>query len=168
MAHPLLSHARQAIAAHLAGRDWRRVLPPGTTRPSRGCFVSLKIGTRLRGCIGTVMAVRATLEEEVAENALAAATRDPRFAPLRADELERVTLSLDLLTVPEPVESESELDPVRFGLLLRSGGRLGVLLPDIPQVRTVRQQIEICQEKAGVSVAAPYTMERFEVERFSE
>jgi len=168
MAHPLLSHARQAIATQLAGRDWRRELPAGETRPSRGCFVSLKLGTQLRGCIGTVLPVRPTLEEEVAENALAAALRDPRFAPLRAHELARVSLSLDLLTPPEPVDSERALDPARYGVLLRSGSRLGVLLPDIPLVRTVRQQIEICLEKAGLSPGVSYTLERFQVERFSE
>jgi len=115
-----------------------------------------------------VLPVRPTLEEEVAENALAAALRDPRFEPLRAEELARVFLSLDLLTPSEPVTSERDLDPVRYGVLLRSGSRLGVLLPDIPQVRTVRQQIEICLEKAGLSPGASYTLERFQVERYSE
>ena len=168
MAHPLLEHARRVIAAHLAGRDWRQQWPERLTWPSQGCFVSLKVGERLRGCIGTVLPVRATLEEEVAENALAAATRDPRFAPLRSSELPSVRFSIDLLTPPAPVASPAELDARRFGVLLRSGSRLGVLLPDIPGVTSPQQQIEICLEKAGLPESARYTLECFEVQRFSE
>jgi MEMO1 family protein len=168
MAHPLLQHARRVLSAHLAGRDWKRERASEETHPSRGCFVSLKVGGRLRGCIGTVLPARFTLEDEVAENALAAATRDPRFPPLRAAELGLLQLSLDLLAAPEPVQDPAELDPVRYGLLLRAGSRLGVLLPDIPGVRTAQQQIEICLEKAGLAASAPYSLERFEVERYSE
>jgi MEMO1 family protein len=168
MVHPLLHHARQVLTEHFAGRDWRRALPEAATCPSRGCFVSLKLGGRLRGCIGTVLPARASLEEEVAENALAAATRDPRFAPLRPTELAFVRLSLDLLTVPVPIGSLEELDARRYGVLLRRGNRLGVLLPDIPGVDSPEQQIAICLEKAGLPPSVDYTLERFEVERHGE
>ena len=167
MAHPLLLHAREVLTAHLAGRNWRSVAV-AQTRPSRGCFVSLKRDGRLRGCIGTVLPARPTLEEEVAENALAAAMRDPRFAPLRAAELAFVHLSLDLLTPPEPIASAAALDASRYGVLVRAGSRLGVLLPDIPGVTTPAEQIAICLEKAGLAPDAAYTLQRFEVERFSE
>ncbi|HKI96970.1 MAG TPA: AmmeMemoRadiSam system protein A [bacterium] len=166
--HPLLHQARQVLAAHLAGRDWRHAVPAERTRPSRGCFVSLKLAGRLRGCIGTVLPARPSLEEEVAENAVAAATRDPRFAPLRSAELSFVRLSLDLLTAPEPVQSVDELDAHRYGVLLRHERRLGVLLPDIPGVTSPEQQITICLEKAGLAPGSPYVLERFEVERHSE
>lgn len=168
MAHPLLQLARQVLHAHLSGQDWRRQLDGPGTRPSRGCFVSLKIDGRLRGCIGTVLPVRATLEEEVAENALAAASRDPRFDPLRPGELPFVQLSIDLLTVPQPVVELGELDANRFGVLLRAGRRQSVLLPDIPGVRSPEQQIAICLEKAGLKPDVPYALERFEVERLNE
>jgi len=168
MPHPLLLHARQVIATHLSGRDWRPQQPQPGTRPSRGCFVSLKVGERLRGCIGTVLPARPTLEDEVAENAVAAATRDPRFRPLRPAELDFVRFSLDLLTTPVPVASPTELDAARYGVVLRGAGRLGVLLPDIPGVTSPQQQIAICLEKAGLTETTPYALERFEVERFSE
>lgn len=168
MAHPLLHHARQVLTAHLAGRDWRGDALTVRSSPSRGCFVSLKLSGRLRGCIGTVLPVRPTLEEEVAQNALAAATRDPRFPPLRTAELGFVHLSIDLLTTPTPIASAAELDALRYGVLVRSGSRLGVLLPDIPGVATPEQQIAICLEKAGLSPKTDYSLERFEVERISE
>lgn len=164
----LLLLARQVLEVHLAGRDWHKVAPPACTRPSRGCFVSLKLGGRLRGCVGTVLPARGTLEEEVAENAVASATRDPRFAPLERVELAHVRLSIDLLTAPEPVAGLDELDARRYGVLLRNGPRLGVLLPDIPGVDTPEQQVAICMEKAGLPPTASYALERFEVERFGE
>lgn len=168
MTHPLLLQARRAIESHLNGAGPRPGAAQGETLPSRGCFVSLKLAGRLRGCIGTVLPAQRTLEAEVAANAVAAATRDPRFHPLRADELPQVTLSIDLLTPPEPVESLDGLDARRYGLLVRSGQRVGVLLPDIPGVDTPQQQLEICLEKAGLTPEHPYRLERFEVERLEE
>ncbi len=170
MAHPLLTYAREVLTAHLSGDDWKRFpLPDGADGAARrGCFVSLKVGGRLRGCIGTVLPVRPTLGEEVAENALAAATRDSRFAPLQANELSALRLSLDLLSPPEPVASLLALDPRRYGVLVRAGKRVGVLLPDLTGVDTAAAQVEICCRKAGIPYRASYTLERFTVERYEE
>jgi len=145
-AHPLLVLARQAIAAHVGG-----AVPPetnGTGEPARGCFVSLKQGEDLRGCVGTVLPTRASLQAEVTENAVAAATRDPRFRPLTYEELTRTRISIDLLSPLDPVASADELDPARFGLVLRAGGRTGVLLPGIPGVDSSAQQVAVCRRKA--------------------
>lgn len=168
MTHPLLLQARRAIESHLNGAGPRPGAAEGGRLPPQACFVSLKLAGRLRGCIGTVLPAQRTLEAEVAANAVAAATRDPRFRPLRAEELPHVKLSIDLLTRPEPAASLDELDALRYGLLVRGGERVGVLLPDIPGVRTPQQQLEICLEKAGLSPDHPYRMERFEVERLEE
>ena len=168
MSHPLLFHARRVLEAHFNGRGWRGQLPAGPLSPSQGCFVSLKIGPKLRGCIGTVIPVRTYLEEEVAENALAAAMRDPRFKPLRAEELQKTRFSIDLLTPPEPIVTQSELNPQRYGVVVRSGSRCGVLLPDLPGVDTVDRQLEIALEKAGIDMDPAVKMSRFEVERLQE
>lgn len=166
--HPLLLLARRAIEAQVRGLKFSALSGPQAPSPPRACFVSLKAAGRLRGCIGTLSPVRASLELEVAENAMAAATRDPRFPPVRPDELARLRLSIDVLNPPEAVSSEQELDPLRYGLVLRQGNRCGVLLPDIPGVGSVRRQIEICREKAGVAPDAPVALERFTVERIGE
>ncbi len=168
MSHPLLFHARQVLEAHFNGRGWRGQLPGGPQSPPRGCFVSLKIGAKLRGCIGTVLPARKYLEEEVAENALAAATRDPRFEPLRAAELHKTRLSIDLLSPPEPIAAQDELDPIRYGVMVRSGSHCGVLLPDLPGVETVERQLEIALEKAGIAMDPAVKISRFEVERLQE
>lgn len=168
MTHRWIIHAREVIAGRLAGRDWRAQWCGPPTRPSQGCFVSLKTGQRLRGCIGTLQPVRPTLEEEIAENALAAAFRDPRFSPLRSEELGRLRISIDLLEPFEAVASPDDLDPAVYGLVLRNGKRSGVLLPDIPSVTSVARQIEICREKAELKAGESYTLSRFRVMRFEE
>jgi AmmeMemoRadiSam system protein A len=166
--HPLLRLARWAIAAHAEGRDARRYVQIAERGSPQACFVSLHLGRRLRGCIGTLHPTQACVELEVLENALAAATRDPRFPPVRAAEVPALRLSIDLLEPPEPVSSPEELDPLHWGLIVRQGARSGVLLPDLPGVYTAEQQIGICREKAGIAPDAPVTLERFRVERIEE
>jgi AMMECR1 domain-containing protein len=104
----------------------------------------------------------------VAANALAAATRDPRFPPLGLDELPRIRVSIDVLSPLEPTGSERDLDPIIFGVVVRQGGRCGVLLPRIEGIRTVSQQISICRDKAGIAAGAAVTLERFTVIRLEE
>lgn len=166
----LLALARQAIAWHLLGEDLAR---PGLfvrRNAPAACFVSLKtkLAGRLRGCIGTLQPSRSTVEEEVVANSVAAATRDPRFEPVHRNELDALSISIDLLSAPERIDSEDGLDPVRYGVIVRSAGRCGVLLPDLPGVDSAEQQIAICREKAGIRAGEPVRLERFTVERIAE
>ena len=87
---------------------------------------------------------------------------------VRLEELDLIRISIDLLSPLEEVQSEAELDPVVYGLMVRAGRKKGLLLPDLPGVRTVQRQIEICREKAGIPAGEPVTMERFVVERIEE
>jgi len=168
MTHPLLEHARRVVQSHLNGQNWRRDWTGEFTRPSRGCFVSLKVNGRLRGCIGTILPVQKTLEEEIADNAVAAATRDHRFPALKPAELLDTRFSIDLLTPPEPAASKEDLDPKRYGLIVQADQRCGVLLPDIPGIDSVERQLEICLEKAGIAQGEIVAMSRFQVERIPE
>ena len=167
MKNPLVVIARQSIHDRIMGRDSFRQLHNGA-KPPQGCFVSLKICERLRGCMGTMTATQDTLEREVAANALSAAMRDPRFKPVRMDELDRIRISIDLLTPLESVDSPELLDPARYGLMVRSGNKKGLLLPDLPGVESVARQIEICREKAGIDPDVEVALERFEVVRIFE
>ena len=110
MHHPFLKHARNVITSRLNGLNWRDQWDGEATRPSKGCFVSLKKGSSLRGCIGTLEPVRPTLEEEIASNALSAAARDPRFSPVILKEMENISISIDILEMPEPVDSPGALE----------------------------------------------------------
>ena len=135
-----------------------------------GCFVSIKtVDGDLRGCIGTVEPVKETLAEEIIGNAISAATRDPRFEPVRGDELSHLKYSVDVLSEPEPC-TVTELDPKTYGVIVEheSGFPRGLLLPDLPGVNTAEQQVEIAARKAGLASQTNVRLFRFRADRYSE
>jgi len=140
-------------------------LPEEMMANKAGVFVSLKKLGRLRGCIGTISATRKNISEEIIHNAISAGTRDPRFDPVEEDELADIVYSVDVLKEPEPIKSIDELDVKRYGVIVRSGYRTGLLLPNLEGVDTPEQQVEIALQKAGIRRGENYTMERFEVIR---
>ena len=142
-------------------------LPPDLTGRRAGAFVSLKKDGRLRGCIGTIAPTRPTLAEEVIENAVAAGRHDPRFSPVTASELPELVYDVDVLGEPEPVADRSELDPVRYGVIVSTpDGRRGLLLPNLDGVDTVDEQLSIAARKGGISLGEKdVRLERFEVVR---
>jgi AmmeMemoRadiSam system protein A len=130
-----------------------------------GVFVCLKKHGTLRGCIGTFLPCSDTVAEEIIRNAVAAATEDPRFPSVEAHELGEMTYSVDVLSPPERVSDVRDLDPKRFGVIVVSGGRKGLLLPDLEGVETVEDQLRIAKMKAGISPGDPVEIFRFEVRR---
>ena len=130
-----------------------------------GVFVSLKIAGKLRGCIGTISAVTDSIAEEIRKNAVSACSEDPRFEPVRAEELERIQYSVDVLGKTERVDSMEQLDAKRYGVVVISGYRKGLLLPNLDGVDTVEEQIKIAKRKAGIPEGERCRMERFEVVR---
>lgn len=131
-----------------------------------GAFVSVHEDGDLRGCIGTIAPTRDTLAEEIVSNAISAATRDPRFPPITVPELERLTISVDVLGKAEPVSSYAELDVKRYGVIVEKGFRRGLLLPDLEGVDTVEYQVAIAKRKAGIGEKEEgVQMYRFEVIR---
>ncbi|MDR9459509.1 MAG: AmmeMemoRadiSam system protein A [Dehalococcoidia bacterium] len=165
--HPLVKLAKDTIENYVRDGTIPRPneLTPEMVERS-GVFVSLKVGGLLRGCIGTYEPATANVAEEVITNAINSATRDPRFPPVTPDELGDLEYSVDVLTHPEPVKSEAELDPKRYGIIVESGKRKGLLLPDLEGVDTVARQIEICRSKAGIPSREPVKLYRFEVKRY--
>jgi len=136
------------------------------TRKS-GAFVSLhRVDGALRGCIGTYLPARENLAEEIRDNAIAAATEDPRFSPVTVDELDDIEVTVDILSEPEKVSKMEELDPKRYGVIVVSGFKRGLLLPDLPGVDTVQQQLAIAKRKAGISSGEKIVVYRFTVERY--
>jgi AmmeMemoRadiSam system protein A len=131
-----------------------------------GVFVSIHKFGELRGCIGTFEPTQDNIAEETIANAINSATRDPRFPPIAPDELKDLSYSVDVLTTPEPVDSQDQLDPKKYGVIVEAGRRRGLLLPDLEGVDTVDYQIEICRHKAGIMPDEPVKLYRFEVERY--
>ena len=142
-------------------------LPAGLLDGRAGCFVSLKVGGELRGCMGTILPTRSSLAEEICANAVSAGTRDPRFPAVRSSELSELVYDVDVLTVPEPISSPDELDVRRYGVIVSTAdGRRGLLLPDLDGVDSVEQQVGIAARKGGIDLGRDgWTLERFEVVR---
>ncbi len=131
-----------------------------------GAFVSLKKDGQLRGCIGTFLPVTDSLAQEIWRNAVSAASEDPRFTPVREEELGELVYSVDVLSAPEPVDSEAALDAKRYGVIVGTAdGRRGLLLPDLAGVNDVTEQVAIARKKGGIGPREPVQLYRFEVVR---
>jgi AmmeMemoRadiSam system protein A len=174
--HPYVKLARRAVEYYF---ETRKILDPSealSLSPKRelwdkrlACFVSIKtLNGNLRGCIGTIRPVRENLSSEIIYNALAAAFEDPRFMPLKEEELPGVIFSVDVLSEPERVTSIEELEPKKYGVVLEKGFRKGVLLPDLEGIDTVKEQLDIVARKAGINSLKGAKIYRFTVKRYEE
>lgn len=144
-------------------------LPKEIIRKKAGVFVSIhKKDGPLRGCIGTFMPTKPNLALEIVTNAISAATQDPRFSPVTKKELPDLVYSVDILSKPRPV-TRKELNHKKYGLIVStSDERKGLLLPDIPGIKTTEEQIKICKMKAGIGPKEKVKFEIFTVERHGE
>lgn len=168
-ADPLVALARQSVEGFVStGKPIARPgwLPRELTEQRAGVFVSLHVGGDLRGCIGTIGPMTPCVADEVIANGISACSRDPRFAPVRPEELGALEYSVDVLETPEPIRSPDELDVERYGVIVTQGSRRGLLLPNLEGVTSVAQQVAIAKQKAGINPAdKDVELERFEVVR---
>ena len=167
--HPLVQLAKDAVELYVREGKIREVREdefPPEFRERAGVFICLKIDGMLRGCIGTFQPVEPDIAHETVRNAISAATCDPRFTCVRAEELDVIEYTVDVLTPPEPVKERSELDPRRYGVIVQAGARRGLLLPDLEGVDTVDFQISIAMQTAGIPPGAPVKLLKFEVKRY--
>lgn len=172
--HPFVELARAAIRAYVLER--KHLASPSELSPElqarAGTFVSLhQSNGELRGCIGTIEPIRENLAAEIIENAISAATSDPRFPPLRPSELSSLDISVDVLTTPEPIDSIRDQDPKIHGLIvqsLRNRYKRGLLLPDLESIDTAEKQLDYTRVyKANITdPKEPVQLYRFQVKRF--
>lgn len=150
-------------------RDRLIVGPPSQLTPlmaeRAGVFVSIKKRGELRGCIGTFEPTARNVAAEIIQNAISSATRDPRFPPVQESELQFLAYSVDVLSPPQPVDDETDLDPRRYGVIVMRGSRRGLLLPNLAGVDSVGQQLAIAKLKAGINKDEVVDIMRFEVRR---
>ena len=140
-------------------------IPEEMKNRQAGAFVSIHEHGRLRGCIGTIFPTEPSLAEEIIQNAVSAAARDPRFSPIREEELPYLEISVDVLGTPEDIDSAEQLDVKKYGVIVSSGRKKGLLLPDLDGVDSVEQQIQIASQKGGIRPGEPVRLQRFEVIR---
>lgn len=141
-------------------------LPSEAASDRAGAFVSVHKNGMLRGCIGTISPVQNSIAEEIISNAISAVARDPRFAPVREDELGLLEINVDILGKPEYIDGPEKLDVKRYGVIVTCGSKCGLLLPDLEGVDTVEDQINIAMNKGGISPSDNYRLQRFEVIRY--
>jgi len=172
--HPLVDLARRTIELYVKTKE--QFDPPQALtddlRQKAGAFVTIRRQGELRGCIGTIQPTCDTVAEEVIQNAISAASRDPRFPALRRDELADLEVKVDVLGEPEEIFSEGELDPKQYGLIVQSVDqpwKRGLLLPNLEGINTVEKQVHWTRyHKAGITdPKEPVQMFRFEVKRYS-
>ena len=142
--------------------DW---VPEELLRVRAGAFVSVHKFGALRGCIGTIAATKENLALEIIHNAVSAVSEDPRFEPVTEDELKYLDINVDVLGEAEKISSPAQLDVKKYGVIVQSGYKRGLLLPDLDGVDTVEQQIAIAKRKGRITSNEDVDLFRFEVVR---
>ena len=166
--HPLVELAKKSVEKYIREGRVESPLdsPPADMTEKAGVFVCLKKHGQLRGCIGTFMPSYENVGVETIMNAISAATKDPRFQPVEKSELQELDYSVDVLSPPEKISDTKELDPRQYGVIVVSGHKRGLLLPDLEGVDTVEEQLRIAKMKADILPHEEVEIFRFEVKRF--
>jgi len=184
---PYVLLARQAVENYTREKKINP-LPDGLSEEfssrKAGAFVTIMKGSELRGCIGTYFPTKETIAEEIIQNAIAAATEDYRFNPIDEEELPQLSYTVYILNEPELVKDLKELDPQKYGIIVKSQGfspasdvifkpspqiyqKSGLLLPDLEEVDTVEKQISIACQKGGIDPTKEQILiYKFSVEKY--
>ncbi len=103
---------------------------------------------------------------EIINNAISACS-DPRFLPVSKEEINNLDISVDVLSEPEPIESENLLNPKKYGVIVKAkDGRTGLLLPDLEGVDDSAYQVAIARQKGGITPNESVYLYRFTVDRY--
>ncbi len=160
--------ARETINTYI--KENKKITIPENTNQElldkkAGVFVSIHKFGKLRGCIGTIVPTTSCIAAEIIDNAISASTKDPRFEPITEEELPYLEINIDELGEIEDIDSKEELDVKKYGVIVSSGFKRGLLLPDLDGVDTIDEQISIARAKGGISPTDDIKLQRFEVIR---
>ncbi|MFA5358511.1 MAG: AmmeMemoRadiSam system protein A [Patescibacteria group bacterium] len=170
--HPYVKLAKETVEQNLLfGRKYpdfkEDELPPETLTQKGGVFVTLYQGDELRGCIGTILATQKNLAQEIIANSISAATADYRFSPITKKELPTIKYEVSILSKPEQIDSPAKLNPEKYGVIVESGRKKGLLLPDLEDVDTIDDQIYIAARKGGINLSKDkITLYRFTTTKY--
>ncbi len=147
----LLALARRRIARAISAPVLDDPACPAELRAEAAAFVTLTEQGRLRGCIG-MTSPRGALYDAVAEMAVAAATSDPRFPPVRPEELEALRIEISVLSPLSRIASAAAIEPGIHGVSIRKGSRRGLFLPQVWEQLPGKEDFlgELCSQKAGL------------------
>jgi AmmeMemoRadiSam system protein A len=161
---PIVATARAAVEEYVR---YGNTLTPSQSlelQTPAAVFVSIKKHGELRGCIGSTEPECESLGAEIVQKAIAASQRDPRFDPVEESELDDLEYSVDILSSLEPATMDG-LDPSTYGVVVEWKGRRGVLLPDLPDINSVEQQVAVASRKAQIPAGQGVSLWRFKVTR---
>ena len=169
--HPLPSLAKLAVEAFV--REGKIIESPKDLSKEflerrSGTFVTIMKNERLRGCVGTYLFTQESIIEEIIQNAIAAASKDYRFGPIRKEELTLLEYIVYILSKPELVRSISELDPKKYGIIVKTlpivstnksdvvlnthiPAKTGLLLPGLEGIDTAENQIATACQKGEIN-----------------
>jgi len=158
--------ARMAIERYVTsgtkltlGNDWPKVF---FTKKS-GVFVTINKDGDIRGCMGSIRPMTASLGNEIIASAITAASLDDRFPKIRKDELPFLSIAVDILSSPIPILSITDLDPKIYGVVVEYGEKRGALLPNIPGIDTPEEQVLTAMYKARIPEKEDVALYRFSV-----
>lgn len=180
--------AKSAVETYI--EEWKVISPPQDLterflKQRAGVFVTILKEGELRGCIGTHLPTKENIAKEVIYNAISAATEDYRFPPVQKPELSYLSYTVSILGNPELVKNNSELDPKKFGIIVKTSplvasgernvvfdghllSKSGLLLPDLEGVDTPEKQISLACQKGGIDplkekiIIFKFTVEKYE------
>lgn len=186
---PYISLAKSAVETYIKEKkiiSYPKDLPNEFLTKKAGTFVTIMKNSELRGCIGTYLLTKENIAQEIISNAIAAATEDYRFGPIKKEELPHLSYTVYILNEPELVKNTKELDPKKFGVIIKTApiispngtdvvfnghlpSKTGLLLPDLEDVDTVEQQISIACQKAGINPETEkIVIYKFTVEKYAQ
>jgi AmmeMemoRadiSam system protein A len=146
-------------------------LPGEFYKKNGGVFVTIRKRDELRGCVGTYLPFHDNLAEEIIHNAISAATQDDRFFPINAREMPSLNFEVSVLGKPEKIKDTEELNPQKFGVIVKSSdGRCGLLLPGLEGINNGEEQLFLACQKAGINPKRVNELGiyRFETKKYSE
>lgn len=149
----LLKIARDAVRAYVSERRKIKIDEEDRRLLTReGAFVSVYVDGKLRGCIGHIIGDQ-PLCRTVRDLAMASATEDHRFDPIRKDELDRVQIEISVLSVPRRIYDNDEIELGKHGVIITGKGKRGVFLPQVATTTGWDKETfmaELCTQKAGL------------------
>lgn len=144
--------------------------PDNLKNKKAGVFVTIEKNGNLRACIGTYIPTKENITEEIIQNAISAATEDYRFGPILEEELPLLSYIVYILEKPEKTLSLSDLDPKKYGILVKSKinpRKTGLLLPALEEINTVGEQISsVCQKSGIIPGEEPFEIYRFAAQKY--
>ncbi len=149
-----------------------------------GIFVTIEENDKLRGCIGTYLPTKINIAEEIIHNAIAAASEDYRFSPIKKEELPYLSCTVYVLGEPELIKDIKKLNPKKYGIIVKTAPivspnstdvvfdghspfKSGLLLPDLEGIDSIEEQISIACQKGRINLTKEkITIYKFTVEKY--